>query len=92
MLRALVEYIIAGVDYFEAEARALRRGVMRLGLGLMLLLAAGLLLVGGIGLLAAGLYLLLAIYLPPYAAAGIDGAVVLVLAGALIWRARAVTD
>lgn len=88
MLRALVEYVIAAVEFFEAEARSLRRGIMRLGIGLMLLCVVGVLAVGGVSLLAAGLYLLLATYLPPAAAAAIDGAAVLILAWVLLSRAK----
>jgi hypothetical protein len=55
-LRTLIEYIIALLDLFEAEGRRFRRNVAGLVIGLVLILAGGLLALGGVGLCIFGVY------------------------------------
>jgi hypothetical protein len=87
-LKALVELLIAVLELFEAEARALRTGVFRLGLCMALLGIAALLSAGGIGMILHALYLYLVIVLGQATATLVIGLVTLSLAGGLIWSAR----
>jgi len=87
-LRALVELIIALVEFLEAEARALRAGTFRLGLSVVLLGVAGLLVVSGVGLMLRGLFLYVAIWLGEAPATLLVGLVTLCVAGGFIWSAR----
>jgi hypothetical protein len=87
-LRALAELLIAFLELLEAEARAMRSGTFRLGLGLALLGTAGTLAVAGVSLIMLALYLYLAIILSPPTATLITGIVTLLVAGVLVWSAR----
>jgi hypothetical protein len=90
VFQALVEGLIGLAEFFEAEARSLRDGVMRMGLGLVLLVVAGVVLTLGVGLLLAGLYLYLLYYIRPYAAISVVGLLALLVAGGVLWAARRV--
>ena len=87
-MKALVELLIAVLELFEAEARALRTGAFRLGLCMALLGVAGLLTAGGVGLILRALYLYLVIVLGQATATLVIGLVTLFLAGGSIWSAR----
>jgi hypothetical protein len=87
-LKALVELIIALLELLEVEARALRSGAFRLGLCVVLLGAAGVLIVGGVGLVLRALFLYLAIVLGQATATLLIGLVTLLMAGGLVWSAR----
>ena len=79
--------MIAFADLLEAEARALRRGAMRLGGGLALAVLAVLLGILGLGLLLWALFQALAAAWGPVVAALVTGAGALVLAGVVAWTA-----
>jgi hypothetical protein len=83
----LAELVIALTDLLEAEGRALRKSVLRTGVGLACLGVASLLLLLGLGLCLWGVYLWLAVLLEPAAAAALIGVVSLLLAGGLAWMA-----
>ena len=87
-MRGLAELIIALLELLEAEARALRSGLFRLGLSLALLGTAGILMLAGVGLIVRALYLYLAISLSPPTATLITGVVTLLVSGGLVWSAR----
>lgn len=87
-MKALVELIIALLELLEAEARALRSGAFRLGLCAVLLGAAGVLIVGGVGLILRALFLYLVILLGQATANLLIGLVTLLMAGGLVWSAR----
>lgn len=55
-MRTLTEYILALADLVEAEARAIRRGLFRLVVAVMVLLVAGALMLLGLGMVLYGLY------------------------------------
>jgi hypothetical protein len=88
MLQALVEALIGLAEFFEAEARAFKRGVMNLGLGMVLLAVFGMMLIGAVALLLTGLYLYLTYFLPPCAAVSLVGLGALLAAGAVLWSAK----
>ena len=48
-METLTEFIIRLVELMEAEARSLRAGFLRLGVGMVVLLVAGALLISGVG-------------------------------------------
>ena len=87
-MKALAELVFALLELLEAEARALRSGSFRLGLGLMLLGTAGILMLLGIGLILWALYLHLAFLLSSPTAPLITGVVTLLVSGGLVWSAR----
>lgn len=86
-METLTEFIIRLVELVEAEARSLRAGFLRLGVGVVVLLVAGALLISGVGLLSWASYLQLTLFVSPAGAAGIVGVGLLLLAGGLIWVA-----
>ncbi len=57
-MRMLVDLLLTALDLFEAEARALRRGVIRLGIALVLLGVCMVLLLAAFGLATWGVFLL----------------------------------
>jgi len=79
--------VIALADLLEAEGRALRKSVMRVGGGIACLAAAVLMAVVGVGLCLWAAYLWLATPLGSAAAAAVIGGVLLCLAGGLTWVA-----
>jgi hypothetical protein len=87
----LAELLIALLDLAEAEGRSVRRGVVRLGMGLALLTAAAVLLVTGFVLLIWSVYLFLRFLFDPPGATLMTGIIAFVLAGGLLWGARRVS-
>jgi hypothetical protein len=87
-MKALAEIAILFIELLEAEARAFRKGIIRLGIGIVLLAVAGGLLLGAIGLIVWAFYLTLVGVMPPAAAALLSGLIVLIFAGGLLWGAR----
>jgi hypothetical protein len=91
-VKAITDYILALVDLVEAEARSLRRAMLRAVSGAVLLMLAGLIALGAVGLLAASLYMKLAeIMTPAHAtllcgAAGALAAIVLAKVG--LWLGK----
>ena len=81
------ELVIAFFDLLEAEGRALQRGALRTGLGLALLLVAGLLALTGFGFLIWALYGWLAGRFTQPEAASLTGGAALVVTGILLWLA-----
>jgi len=55
-MKAIAELIIAFFDLLEAEGRTLRRAVMRLGWGLMLLVVAAFMILAAAGFFLMGIY------------------------------------
>ena len=89
MLRHLSEFTTRVFDLIEAEGRALRAVVARVGLGLSLTIVACLLLLVGVGLLLAGAWLRLEQSVGPAGASAITGILTLALAaGALALAAK----
>ena len=86
-MKPLAELVIAACDLFEAEGRALRHGVFRLGLALALLVIALVLGVGSVALLVWGLYLHLVTWTSPHAAPVLAGLAALAATGVLLWTA-----
>jgi hypothetical protein len=74
-------------DLLEAEGRALRKSVMRTGMGFACLGVATLLLSIGLGLCLWGAYLGLAVSLGSASAAALIGVVALIFAGGMAWIA-----
>lgn len=86
-MKDLAEFSIAVVELLEAEGRSFRKGVARLGvMGILLLLGSALAAVG-LGLCLRAVYLWLSANLAPPAAAGVVGAVSLLLSGVVVWIA-----
>ena len=79
---------IALTDLLEAEGRALRIAIARLGMGLACIAGATLLVVSGLGLLLWAAYLYLAQAYTPVSAALICGLFLLLLATLLAWTTR----
>jgi multisubunit Na+/H+ antiporter MnhG subunit len=87
----LTEYVIGLLELMEAEGRALRRAVVRTGMGLGLLLVAVGLILTGLGFLMAATYMALAVWLgAPWAAFAV-GVAALLLAVLLVWLAQRMT-
>jgi len=55
-MKAIADLIIAFFDLLEAEGRTLRRAVMRLGWGLMLLVVAAFMILAAAGFFLMGIY------------------------------------
>ena len=87
-MEALANMLIATLDLFEAEGRALHRRLVRLGVAAALLLVGFVVALMGIGAILFGLYGLLARQMPEPQAATLFGVTALVLAGAVLWFAR----
>ena len=73
-------FIVRVTELLEAEGRALKRAVFRLGLALLVMVIVGVLLVSTLGLFAAALYLTLAELTSPQVALVILGGLTLLLA------------
>ena len=80
--------MVAFFDLLEAEGRALRRGALRTGAGLALLVVASLLALSGFGLLIWALYGWLAVQFNQPQAAALTGVAVLAFTGLLLWLAN----
>lgn len=83
-MKAISDLVIAAIDLVEAEARSLRRGLLKAIAAMGLALAASILVLGAVVLLLYGLYLALLPGAGPTGAALITGVIGLVLAGGLI--------
>jgi protein-S-isoprenylcysteine O-methyltransferase Ste14 len=86
-MSALADVVIGVVELVEAEARKLRTSVKGLVLSIVLILAAGLLILGAVGWLVAAAYLQLLTWLPPAGAAAVIGVMILLVAGGILWYA-----
>jgi len=89
-MEALANLVIATADLAEAEVKALGRHLLRLEVAAILIIAAALLGIFGLGFLVYGLFTLLAQQLSSPTAATICGLMALTFAGALGWAARQV--
>lgn len=87
-MEAIANLVIATADLVEAEGRALRRGIVRLGVAAATALIALLIAGFGVVFVLLGVYRYLATLMPPPAAAVVFGAMALVVAGGLTWWAR----
>lgn len=87
-MEIFADFIIALLDLAEAEAKAFREGMVRLGLGVALALLAGFAAAAGFGLLVWALYLAIAGAWGQPAAAGIVGSISLIVAGGAAWLAK----
>lgn len=76
----------------EAEGRAARRAIERLGLGLSLTVVASVLILLGCLLVLTGLWLGLGRQIGPEWASAITGVLMLALAGGLLWWARRLSE
>ena len=72
----------------EAEVRELRRGALRLAVGVVLIGLSGILVLGGVVLLIWSLHLFVGRFVEPPGASLISGMVVFLMAGGLLWIAR----
>lgn len=84
----LTDFLLAVVDLFEAEARALRRGVARLVTSATLVVCAGVLVLAAVGLLTWSLYQYLLRYFDPAAAGGIGGVTLIIVAAIMFGVAK----
>ena len=87
----MAELVIAFFDLLEAEARGLRRALMRTGWALALAALAALLLAIAAMLWLWALYQWVLAALQPASAAALTGLVALALAGGIAWSARRLT-
>jgi hypothetical protein len=86
-MSAIAEVLIGTVELVQAEARRLGSSVKSLALALVVIFAAGGLLLSGLGWLVAAGYLQLRVWLEPAAAAAVLGLVNILIAGGAIWYA-----
>lgn len=86
----LAQFVVRLADLVEAEGRAARRAIFRLGLALMAALVATAVVLTAIGFFLAALFLVLAPYLTPPGALGLLGAVLLMLAAGCLAGANRV--
>jgi hypothetical protein len=87
VLNTLTELVIALFDLIEAEGRLLRRVAGLLCLSVVMFMAAGVLILAGLGMLLGGLYFLLEPSCGQAGALGISGGVCLMIGGGVIWFA-----
>ncbi|HVT89287.1 MAG TPA: hypothetical protein VHD56_10575 [Tepidisphaeraceae bacterium] len=87
-MEALANLVVATADLAEAEGRALGRHLLRLEVAAILIVAAALIGILGLGFFVFGLFLLLAQQVSTPIAATLCGVSGLVIAGALGWAAR----
>lgn len=90
-LNRLADFLIAVADLFEAEGRALRRALARVGQGLGLAAVATVLAAAGMGLLLWALYQYLETVMGPATTALVTGLATLFAAGVLAWTAHRIT-
>ena len=84
-MNSLAEYAIAIADLVEAEGRALRRSLALLGWAFALIAVVTVFVLFGIGLWIWAVYLFADTLLPSWLAAAVAGAIVLGIAGVLVW-------
>ena len=88
MTGALAELLISAVELIELEGRSLRRKVQGLMQSLVMMLAAGSMLIAASVWLTWALFTALATALSPALAGLIIGVVSLLLAGGFLWLSR----
>lgn len=88
-MKALAEFLIAGLELVEAEGRQLRLTLFRFGVALTLVVLALVVAVAGTALLAVGSFLGLQALLGDrtWAAALVSGFLFVLVSGALAWIA-----
>ncbi|MGA2499934.1 MAG: hypothetical protein ABSH20_19525 [Tepidisphaeraceae bacterium] len=84
----LVNIVIAAADLAEAEGRALRHGIARVALAIVIFLAAGLLALAGAAAVAWAGFVGLSAVMPLAAALALEGLLFITLSGATLWTAR----
>lgn len=82
---SIAEIVISFLNLLEAEGKAFRLNVTRLGLALTLVTLVGALLLAGMGLITWAVFLYLRLALSPATAALLDGLIMLLLAGMVAW-------
>ena len=91
-MKVIADFIIAFLDLLEAEGRTLRKAVMRVGWGLLLLFIAALLVLVAAGFFLVGIYQYLSSqFAPPVTALLLSFLSLLlafIIAGIAHWRAR----
>lgn len=85
MLTPLSDFAIALVELIEAEVRAARKGVVKLGVAVVLVILAGILFLAALTLFLNVLYLWLLSTMTQISAFFLCGVVTLALAGGLLW-------
>ena len=87
-MKALADVAIALADLVEAEGRSLRGSMIKIVIGVILVMAGGLAILGSLAMLIWSLYLfLLQLGLGAALAALLDAAAVLSIGGGMIWGA-----
>ena len=87
MLTPLSDFAIALVELVEAEVRAARKGVVKLGVAVVLVILAGILFLAALTLFLNVLYLWLLGTMTQISALFLCGVVTLALSGGLLWYA-----
>ncbi|MEN6627534.1 MAG: phage holin family protein [Candidatus Sumerlaeia bacterium] len=82
---ALAELIISLIDLAKAEVEQSKRGLVRFLVGVVLVAAGGLLLVGAFGMILAAIVVALRLVIPMPLALLMTGFMTLVLAGIVVW-------
>ena len=85
MLTPLSDFAIALVELVEAEVRAARKGVVKLGVAVVLVILAGILFLAALTLFLNVFYLWLLGTMTQISALFLCGVVTLSLAGGLLW-------
>lgn len=85
---SLADIVISFFNLLEAEGKALRAGIVRLGFALALAGMVGALFMTGLGLIVWAVYLFLRIKADPAVAALLDGLITLAVAGIILWIAK----
>ncbi len=88
MLTPLSDFAIAFVELIEAEVRAARKGVVKLGVAVVLVILAGVLFLAALTLFLNVLYLWLLGVMTQISALFFCGMVTLALAGGILWFVR----
>ena len=87
MLTPLSDFAIALVELVEAEVRAARKGVVKLGVAVVLVILAGILFLAALTLFLNVLYLWLLGTMTQISALFLCGVVTLALSGGMLWYA-----
>ena len=88
MLTPLSDFAIALVELIEAEVRSARKGVVKLGVALILVLLAGVLFLAAITLFLNVFYLWLLGIMTQISALFLCGLAALALSGGMLWFVR----
>jgi len=86
-LKVIGDAVVAFLELMETEGRSLRSSFIKILIGIVLVLIAGIILVGGFAFLLWSVYLYLKLVVNPPTAALMTSAVILILGGALLWSA-----